>query len=150
MSEKHYLLSLAGPTFLVFMWPTLRERRSSRFHHFLAQWVLFHAVWIIDALFDAHVDSPSTVLGVFQVLSRWLIVLFPAIKGDLTVKTHHVIGVGYSWFVVKAGFGKLVLLVSNACINCNESEELTCVGEGDLCGHFKALDVFVFEALLLG
>lgn len=96
------------------MWPAIGECRQSRVHHFLTQWVLFDPVLIFDPLFDAYIDGPSTVLGVFQVLSSWIIVSFPSIKGDLTMKTHDVIRIGYSRFKIETGFGELVFLVSNA------------------------------------
>jgi hypothetical protein len=132
------------------MRPALSECRLSRIHHFLAQWIFFHTVWILHALFDAHIDGPSAVFGKFQVFSSRIIIFFPPIKGDLTVETHDVVGIGCSWFIIEAGFGELVFLISNAKSVAIKAWELTCVGDGDLCGHFRALDVFVFEALLFG
>ena len=99
------------------MRPTIGECRPSRIHHFLAQWILFHPILILDALLDAHIDGPSALLRVFQVLGGWVIVFFPSIKGDLTMETHDVIGIGYSWFITEAGFRELLVLISDASLD---------------------------------
>lgn len=130
------------------MRPQSSESRPSCLYHFGRHWIFLFEAAILDVLFNANIDDPSTIRRITQVLLDRIIVLLPTIQGPFADKTDYIVWRGCRGLIEEAGFCKLWRLGSYGLLGCPGSIS-TCAGAGVLWGHLRVFAPLALDDLFL-